>query len=41
MKKEIDYDKLYQAAYEAFLKAAKETGDAWKQLSWFTKNRIG
>jgi len=35
----INYDKLHQELYEAFLKAMKETGDAWKNLSWFARNK--
>lgn len=32
-------DVIYKAIYEAFLKAIHETGDAYKQLSWFGRNK--
>lgn len=36
----IDYDKVWQAIYEASLKAIEETGDAYKKLSWFGRNKV-
>lgn len=35
----MDYEKLEQAFYEASLKAIYATGDAYKNLSWFGKNK--
>jgi hypothetical protein len=35
----MDYDKLYQAFYTASKRAIEETGDAYKQLSWFGRNK--
>lgn len=32
-------DELKKAVCEAFLKAIKETGDAYKQMSWFGRNK--
>ena len=37
---EIDYDKLKEQSYQAFLTAFQSTGDAYKKLSWFSFNRI-
>tara|TARA_B100000029_G_C17342391_1_gene875778 strand:- start:278 stop:427 length:150 start_codon:yes stop_codon:yes gene_type:complete len=31
---------LYNAVYNAFLKAAIKTGDDYKNLSWFGRNKI-
>ena len=35
----MNYEKLYQAVYDAFLKAFEATGDQYKKLSWFNKNK--
>jgi len=35
----MDLDKIYKIAYMAALRAAQETGDAFKKLSWFPSNR--
>lgn len=35
----MDYDKLAMQLYRAFIKAAKETGDSYKKISWFTRNK--
>jgi hypothetical protein len=35
----MDYEKLYKAAYIAFLKAFLATGNDYKKLSWFAKNK--
>jgi hypothetical protein len=36
----MDYNKIFQDFYDAALKAAELTGDAYKQLSWFRRNKI-
>lgn len=33
------YSEIYKAFYDASMKAIAETGDAYKQLSWFGKNK--
>ena len=35
----MDYANIYKKAYEAFLKAAINTNDSYKLLSWFGKNK--
>ena len=35
----MNYETLHKAVYEAFLKAIWETGDAYKQMSWFPRNK--
>lgn len=35
----MDYDKLQKSLYIAFLKAAKDTGNSYKKISWFTRNK--
>lgn len=32
-------DDLKQKVYDAFLKAIKETGDAYKLMSWFGRSK--
>ncbi|GEM_PF-3387026 len=36
----MDYDKLREAAYKAFMQAFLGTKDSYKHLSWFARNRI-
>jgi hypothetical protein len=35
----MDYNRIYEAAFAAFKKAIEETGDAYKKMSWFGKNK--
>lgn len=35
----MNYDRIFQEFYAAFLKAAEMTGDSYKQLSWFARNK--
>lgn len=35
----MDYKELYKSVYDAFLKAIEATGDDYKNLSWFSKNK--
>lgn len=35
----MNYDKLHKALYDAALKAIQQTGDAYKNLSWFRRNK--
>lgn len=36
----MDYDNLQLKLYKAFINAANETGDNWRNISWFTRNKI-
>lgn len=38
--KGMEWNKIYQAFYEAALKAIELTGDSYKQLSWFGYNKL-
>ena len=33
------YDKIFKGFHDAFKRAFKETGDDYKNLSWFYKNK--
>lgn len=35
----MDYEKIKKEFYDAFMKAADKTGNAYKNLSWFNKNK--
>jgi hypothetical protein len=35
----LNYDKIYEEVYIAFQKAIEQTGDAYKNLSWFARNK--
>lgn len=35
----MKYQELHDMFYAAFLKAIHSTGDSYKQLSWFAKNK--
>ena len=35
-----DYQKMYEQTLDAFKKAIASTGDAWKKLSWFPRNKL-
>lgn len=35
----MDYSNIYNSAYKAMLKALTETGDSYKGLSWFGRNK--
>ncbi len=35
----MNYDDLYKAFQEAALKAIEATGDAYKNMSWFGRNK--
>lgn len=36
----MDYEEISKKIYNACLKAALETGDSYKKISWFTRNKI-
>ena len=36
---QFDYEKIYQDFFQASMKAIEQTGDAYKNLSWFGKNK--
>jgi hypothetical protein len=35
----MNYKKIHKEIYEALLKAALATGDSYKKLSWFGRNK--
>lgn len=35
----MNYEALYQAAYTAFMQAITQTGNAYKRMSWFARNK--
>lgn len=35
----MDYNRIYQEFYLAFKKAIEKTGDDYKKLSWFNRNK--
>jgi len=35
----ITYSEIYKEIYEAFLKAIESTGDSYKGISWFGRNK--
>jgi hypothetical protein len=35
----MNYGKIHQEFYEAFLKAAEMTGESYRNLSWFGRNK--
>lgn len=35
----MNYETLQEVVYQAFLKAIQETGDDYKQMSWFPRNK--
>ena len=35
----MDFNKIHEALYEATLKATQKTGDEYKNISWFPRNR--
>lgn len=35
----MNYETLQKVVYQAFLKAIQETGDDYKQMSWFPRNK--
>lgn len=37
----MTYDQLYKICYEAAMEAIAMTGDAYKKLSWFARNKPG
>lgn len=39
IKDKLDYQKIYKMFYEASMKAIEATGDAYKNLSWFMRNK--